>query len=282
MESGRELVVQWRSADGDGLGAEPLLARLAAERAGVPVAPVLAAGEHDGVAYVVTERVPGEDLHTAIGSLDPTAAARVVRSLGRCLGRLHAAFPFDGAGRVAVAGGDLVVEDAAGPRRWLRQYVEEGIDRLPGSLAELGPRVRTFLDARIQGVPDDGPTALFPWDYRPGNAVLRDGRVAALLDWGDPLAASPELSVAKSEYLTADWYFQGDRLAATRAAFREGYREAAHLPAGHGERRPLYRVAGIVRSAVDSRGEVTRPRHPVVGEAEAVAFHRERLLALLD
>jgi hypothetical protein len=281
LDGGRELVVQWRSTARGGLGAEPLLARLAAERAGVPVAPVLAAGEHDGVAYVVTERVPGEDLHTTVGSLDWPTASRVLRSLGRHLGRLHAVFSFDGAGRVVARDGELAVADPTDPRRWLREYVEEGVDRLPPGLADLGPEVRGLLDDRIGDLPVDQPVALLPWDYRPGNAVFRDGRVAALLDWGDPLAAPPGLSAAKSEYLTVDWYFEGDRLAATRNAFREGYHETVGPRTTGRNRRPLYRVAGIVRSAVDSRGEVTLPGYPVAGRAEAVEFHRERLLALL-
>jgi len=281
LDDGREVVVQWRPTDEGGLGAEPLLARLVAERTAVPVAPVVATGTHRGRAYLVSERVEGRDLHRAIVDLAPTAATRVVRSLGRSLGLLHAAFPFAAAGRVIERDGRLAVADPADARAWLREYVERGLKRLPPGLADLEPAVARLLDEHLPGLPADTPVALFPWDLRPGNAIVRDGRLVALLDWGDPLAAPPGLSLAKTDYLTTDWYFEGGRVERLRAALHDGYRQAAPLPPDYPERRPLYRVAGIVRSAVDADGAVTRPRYPMVGPDEAVAFHRERLLALL-
>jgi hypothetical protein len=42
-----------------------------------------------------------------------------------------------------------------------------------------------------------------------------------------------------------------------------------------------YRLAAVVASAVDSRGEVTRPRYPELTGEAAVAFHRDRLRAWL-
>lgn len=281
MDDGRELVVQWRPTAEGGLGAEPLLARLVAERTDVPVAPVLASGTDRGRAYLVSERVEGRDLHAAMTSLEPGVATRIVRSLGRSLGRLHAAFPFEAAGRVVDRDGALAVADPTDPRTWLRGYVERGLERLPPGLADLGPVVERLLGERLADLPADAPVALFPWDLRPGNAIVRDGRLAALLDWGEPLAAPPGLALAKADYLTADWYFEGERVEQVRAAFHDGYREATGLPAGYWNRRPLYRVAAIVQSAVDARGAVTRPRYPMVGPEEAVAFHRERLQALL-
>jgi len=281
LDDGREVVVQWRPTAEGGLGAEPLLARLVAERTAVPVAPVLASGTREGRAYLVTERIAGRDLHTAITGLAPAAATRVVRSLGRSLGRLHAAFPFEAAGRVVDRDGRLAVADSTDPRAWLRWYAERGVERLPPGLADLGPGLARLLDARLPEMPADTPVALFPWDLRPGNAIVSEGRLAALLDWGDPLAAPPGLSLAKTDYLTTDWYFEGGRAEQLRAALHDGYREAAPLPPGYRERRPLYRAAAIVGSAVDRGGAVTRPGYPMVGPEAAVAFHREHVLTLL-
>lgn len=38
----------------------------------------------------------------------------------------------------------------------------------------------------------------------------------------------------------------------------------------------------VLASAVDSRGRVTRPRYPELGDEGAAAFHRRHLLAALD
>jgi aminoglycoside phosphotransferase (APT) family kinase protein len=145
---------------------------------------------------------------------------------------------------------------------------------LPPSLASLGETVRDVVgDADLPSRP---PSRLFPWDFRPGNALVEDGRVSAVLDWGGPLAAAPALSVAKAEHLVADWYV--DDHDPLRAAFREGYAEVRPLPSVP----RAYRLAAVVRSAVDSAGVVTRPGYPErTGEA-AVSFHRERLREHLD
>ena len=139
------------------------------------------------------------------------------------------------------------------------------------------------LAAVLGGLPADD-IRLFPWDYRPGNVIVRDAEggpeVAAVLDWGEPLAAPAGLSAAKAEFTLADWYVRVDAdVRALREAYRAGYREVRPFPeAGFG----AFRLLGIADSAADSRGEVTRPRYPVVDAEAAVAFHRDRIEAALD
>ena len=118
---------------------------------------------------------------------------------------------------------------------------------------------------------------LFPWDFRPGNALVADGAVAAVLDWESPLAAAPALSVAKAEYLVADWYIADpDPL---RTAFATGYEAVRPLPPVE----PVHRAAAVCRTAVDSTGTVTNPGYPEFDREAAVAFHRRALKrALVD
>jgi hypothetical protein len=118
------------------------------------------------------------------------------------------------------------------------------------------------------------PARLFPWDLRPGNAVVADGRVTAVLDWEAPMAAAPALSVAKAEYLVAGWY--ADHPEPLRTAFVEGYETVRDYPAV----RPVHRVAAVTDSAVDSTGAVTNPGCPELDREAAVAFHRETLADL--
>jgi aminoglycoside phosphotransferase (APT) family kinase protein len=112
---------------------------------------------------------------------------------------------------------------------------------------------------------------LFPWDLRPGNALVADGDLAAVLDWEAPLAAAPALSVAKASYLVADWYV--DDPDPLREAFVAGYERVRPSPTV----RSAHRIAAIADSAVDSRGIVTNPGYPERDRDAAVAFHRSAL-----
>jgi len=287
LVDGRELVFQSRPA-GAGLATETRLAREVARRTDVPVPRVVATGTLDGVEYVLVERAPGEDLHGRFVDLDPADRRAVVRSMGRWLADLHGAFEFEGYGPVTLAGDRLAVADPATDwRDWFRGYVDRALSRvLDGpdeGFTDLAPRVREAVDDGSGDLPTDPPARLFPWDLRPGNATVADGRVTALLDWGDPLAAARGLSVAKSAYVTVDWYLSDPSATEDlRSAFLGGYGDRLALPDPSADERRLYRVAAVLASAVDSGGRVTRPRYPELDPGSAVAFHRRHLLSALD
>ncbi|SNR43343.1 phosphotransferase family protein [Halorubrum vacuolatum] len=241
------------------------------KRTDVPVPPVLAAGTHGGAAYMVSAYVPGDDLHERFGSLGAGMRGDVARWFGSTLARLHGAFRFDGYGTLTRSSGELVATNGDW-ETWFHGYATGAVDRLPAGFDPL----REELTAAVTNVPEADPAArLFPWDFRPGNALFADGSITAVLDWEAPLAAPPALSMAKAEYLVADWYV--DDPAPLRRAFRDGYasvREYPSIPTA-------YRIAAVADSAVDSSGTVTNPRYPPVGEEVAVSFHREALWRLL-
>lgn len=291
---GDDVVVQL-STDPDALQTEFALARAIRERTSVPVPPVVAAGEigsgEDGheTGYGVVERAPGVDLHTQFAGLPSDDQCRLAHSFGRYLAELHESFRFDGYGNVVASDGDREAESTtfevqtAGTdwassdtdwASWFSAYAREGVDALPSAFAPFRERLHEAITT------SDFSTApasvLFPWDLRPGNALVDDGMVTAVLDWGDPLAAAAGLSVAKTEHLVADWYVSDG--APLRAAFRDGYRSVWPLPSIP----DVYRLVAVVRSAVDSRGAVTRPRYPELAGQAAVDFHANRLRDLLS
>jgi len=237
----------------------------------VPVPPVLAAGTSDGVAYILTAYVAGDDLHEAFASVGDGTRRDLARWFGAALARLHEAFQFDGHGRLELGDRGLA-SDGREWKPWFREYGRRAIDRLPSAFDPL----REDLRAVVAAVSDDDPAArLFPWDFRPGNALVAGDSITAVVDWEAPLAAAPPLSVAKSEYLVADWYVSDPE--PLRRAFRSGYADVRPLPAV----RPAHRIAAIAESAVDSAGEVTNPRYPPVDRSEAIAFHRDALAAVV-
>jgi hypothetical protein len=311
LADGREVVVQYRDRERS-LAAEAAVTRAVAARTDVPVARLLDAGTLDdlGVTYLLTEHVAGDDLHERFAWLAPEHRSQLARTLGRHLAAVHDAFAFDAAGRVAASGdGDdedggedaLVVPEPLPAGAFYREYLDRALADWPDALAAVEPRIEAALGDRLDDLPAD-EVRLFPWDYRPGNVIVRAGEgppgtdgspgaggspgpddppaVAAVLDWGEPLAAHPGLSAAKAEFTLCDWYVRSEAdVRALREGYRAGYREVRPFP---DESFDAFRLLGMVASAADSRGEVTRPRYPVVDADEAATFHRERIDAVLE
>ncbi len=268
-----ERVVIQRSMDPTTSATETRITREIASRTVVPVPSVIETGTIGTTGYHVMEYVKGDNLHERFTSLDTEDRARIAREFGRALGSVHTAFEFDRFGSITTTGEGLEATGETEYGLWLRRYAEAGIDALPPAFDGLRAPLRDAI--RSAPLPETPTPRLFPWDLRPGNAVVADGRLAAFLDWGEPLAAGAGLSVAKTEYLLADWYLEKED--ALRATFRDGYTSVRSLPT---VTRPE-RITAILRSAVDSDGAVTRPGYPERDENEAVAFHREHLTKLL-
>ncbi|RDZ64848.1 phosphotransferase [Haloferax sp. Atlit-12N] len=288
---GGEVVVQ-TATDAAALALESDLSRAVRERTTIPVPRVLASGAVDGFGYVVVARAAGDELHERFVSLDSATQRRVARSFGVGLGQLHEAFSFGGYGRLGRSapgrpradggdasdsltdrGFDAASADDSDWETWFSAYAREGITALPAAFDGIREQLADAVAAA--SLPANPPASLYPWDFRPGNALVADGRVTAVLDWGQPMAAAPGLAVAKVEHLVADWYVEDG--APLRRAFRAGYESVRPLPSVP----RAYRVAAVVHSAVDSAGEVTRPGYPERTGAAALDFHLNRLDALL-
>jgi hypothetical protein len=266
------VVVQF-SPDPETVRTEAALVAAIRDRTSVPVPAVLSHGTHEGIVYLVSEHRPGTDLHTTFAASDPGTQRDLAAQFGRYLGELHAAFVFDGCGgllpeRRDDGGGDRLTAPGTECGRWLVDYGRRAVDRLPAEFDTHRTRLCDCVDAAAG---ETSTPTLFPWDLRPGNAVLADDEIAAVVDWGDPLAAAPSLAVAKTQHLVATWY-ESDP-ASHREAFETGYESVRPLP----DVTTADRVAAVVASAVDSTGAVTRPRYPELTGGDAVAVHREWL-----
>lgn len=292
-------VVVRRTADPETARVEARLLGAIDDRTSVPVAAPIGSGTLDGEGWVASPLVPGSDLHESFTQLDATARRQLAASFGRYLAELHDAFRFDSHGPLTVTDGRLVADASARPPAevaggeaatvgegdasgwdgdwglWLAAFGRASIARLPADF----DGIRTELEAAIERVSDDSTTTprLFPWDLRPGNALVEGGEITAVVDWEGPLAAAPALAVAKTEYLVADWYVSPTAAESLRDAFRAGYESVRAYPTV----RPIHRLVAVASTAVDSRGGVTNPGYPPVSRAEAVAFHRRALERLV-
>ena len=294
-----EPVVVRRTADPEAARVEARLLDAIDDRTSVPVAVPIGSGTLDGEGWLATSLATGSDLHESFAALDSETRRQVAESFGRYLAELHDAFRFGSHGPLTVRDDRLVADASARPPAavaggdatsvceadasgwdvrwgvWLAAFGRASVARLPAEFDGM----RAELEAVVGRVSDHIATTprLFPWDLRPGNALVEDGRITAVVDWEGPLAAAPALSVAKTEYLVADWYAPPTAAASLREAVRTGYESVRAYPTV----RPIHRVVAVASTAVDSRGGVTNPGYPPVSRDEAVAFHRGALKRLL-
>lgn len=165
---GRQLILRTGPPDEVHAGMELEAAALRrAEAAGAPVPGILAASnavEPLGNPYLVCEFVAGETIVRKIArTLDDTSRAALLTQCAQALARIHRADP-DGIG--------LPVSDPLAD--WRRQ------------LDEMGDTTATFEYAfRWLERNRPAPTApvLVHGDFRMGNLIVDDGRLAAVLDW---------------------------------------------------------------------------------------------------
>jgi len=238
------------------------------DRTTIPVPRLLGSGRRGEEGYLVTEYVAGDDLHERFAALDDASQRRLARRFGRTLGELHASFAFETAGPVTVDETGTLTATGPDPADFFEQYAREGVDALPRAFDSLRPDIESAL---ADHQPVSGTAHYFPWDLRPGNALVDGDELAVILDWGQPLAAHPALAVATVEHLVATWYVEDP--STLRRAVRAGYESVRPLP----DVSVADRVAAIVCSAVDSTGTVTRPRYPELTGDDAAAVHREWL-----
>lgn len=286
LANDRQVVVQYRDIKHGSLAPDARVTAYLDDRTGVPVPEVLASGRVDRHSYLVTRLVEGTNLHDQFESFSREEQLAIVETLGAHLGRLHERFQFDGYGSIAAANEHLTVpEPASSWREWIESYLEAGLEAFTAPVEDLVTPIRTTVSNHLLDLPDEPPAQFYPWDFRPGNVLVSgptDPSIVAVLDWGDPLAADPGLSLAKSEYLIADWYADPELATDLRTAYYEGYRTTSSIPTNYFEQhRPIYRLVGITRSMYDSDGDITRPRYPMTDEATAAAFHRRHIEPLL-
>lgn len=196
---------------------EPLVVGLVAEATSLPVPAVLATGTVDGQRWAIYEFCSGQS--PAYQRSPLSVRERIVRRIGTVLGRLHAIDRFDRVGGLARTNDRLVVRPPFDP--WVPH------------------RIRRLLPARTTGEP-----VMCHGDLFPGNLLVEDGRITAVLDWGNAHVSTPGYALARAEMRFVDWFLfpaaERDRL---RAALRAGYRGHRPLP-------PAYEtVAGLWKAA---------------------------------
>ena len=232
---------------------EAAAARYAGANCDVRAPEVLAAALDDYPPFVATAPLSGVSLGRRWPDADPDERASLLRSVGDCLARLHAA-RFDRNGRVRGGGADGLDVDADPWAAVLRSEVERRTsddlpDRFPDARERVRGAVRSYRD-RLDGT----AAALLHCDPRPANCSLDPDGGPGLLDWEAALVGDPTLDLcfAENQYVEREDVAEADR-ARLHGALRAGYRErAGGLPDGFESTRPLYRAVTFLLLQVAS------------------------------
>ncbi|MBB6730329.1 phosphotransferase family protein [Cohnella zeiphila] len=232
--SGSVLLLRLFVPGDDGWRKEAALRKLLEDR--VPMQRMLAAGDRgdkDDRAYGIYEFVEGQTLLERIVRDGQAPVPALARELGRTLAAIHSV-RFE---RHGFLDERLNVSEPISPlREWYPMFLNDRARKRLGDerserILKLAESCRPLLDGM-----DRRTARLVHGDFRPTNLIVRDGRVAAVIDWEFAMASHP----------AGDWgqLFRYAHLfdAESKKAFAAGYEE------GSGERLPpSWEVEGALR-----------------------------------
>ncbi|MBA2470341.1 MAG: aminoglycoside phosphotransferase family protein [Chloroflexia bacterium] len=213
--------------------------------------------------YSLSERIDGDVYSDVLSSLSVDENRRIYRQLGDYLGRLHLT-TFSRFGDVRCQDGELVVgpaheldRDAAGRLQgpfatWLdmhREIVNTRLKLMRGTaFADLVPRIGTYLQNHHAEIDCDIVPRLLHMDLHPGNILIRDGQMAAILDVEESVVGHNEYDLMRTELAN----FR-DRDPAYERAFMDAYTGHVLLDEGFARRKHFYdasRTLAWIRSLI--------------------------------
>ncbi|RKN19046.1 aminoglycoside phosphotransferase family protein [Micromonospora musae] len=176
-------------------------------RSGLLDAPLLVQEYQDGV--------PADEAWAAMSSAQRLSFAE---AFGELVGRLHSC--------VGPWFGDVFgIRKHPDVRSFLHALVDDRLAEAPADLTSAGrDGLATALHRAVDAVPSNGVPALTHGDLWRQNVVLRDGRIACLLDFEHGLYADRFLDFGKLDEHVFDAYPEG------RRAFLDAYDEVCPLP----------------------------------------------------
>lgn len=243
--------------------------------------------------YSLTQRIAGDALSRVLPMLSVDEASGLYRQLGDCLGRLHRT-TFDCFGDVSGNDRKLVVGRARdldraadgnpqGPfaswRAMHRAIVATRLNLMRESeFADLVPRTDAYFRAQDDLLAIEVVPRLLHMDLHPGNILVREGRIAGILDVEEAIAGHNEYDLMRTELGS----FRGWPPAYERA-FMDAYAGHIALDEGHEERKQFYdasRTLAWIQSLLVNDDAFSRDQ--AAASRRAARAHLERLVANPD
>lgn len=241
---------------------EPLVVDFVESTTDLPVPSVLASGLVDPTPidgsgrWALYEHLVGENPHCRYRSMSPDARSQLLDDAGDLLGRLHAAHSFDRVAGIGYEDGRLTLCDPIGPHVVTPGGPPAVVKRLRRSSPLSTPIPDPLIDVRTR-IP-----VLCHGDYHPGNLLVEDGRVSAVLDWGNAHVTHAGYAFARAEARFVDVHRLTPRneRRADRRTFREAYARHAPIEPDFDRHAPIYKLCWLAQSAANYATIVRTPR----------------------
>lgn len=176
---------------------------------------------------LILEEVPG-DLLKAETLTDACAF-----QLGEILARLHTV-PIESYGDLSLPIGQ---RKGCTPLELMQNYFEGSLSECKHLVEQkLLSQCADYVERNLSVLLDAQGPCIVHRDYRPGNAIARDGTVRAIIDFEIAMGSFPEEDFAQMEMLA--WH----EAPHSRPAFLKGYASVRHLPEALEEILPLLRL----------------------------------------
>ncbi|MDY6778698.1 MAG: phosphotransferase [Candidatus Nanohaloarchaea archaeon] len=222
-----------------------LLDRL--EETPVPAPTVAFDGSARAVPFYVMDRVQGINPEDDYNEMEEEERLRIVEQAGYHLGEAHNVLDADGYGELDAQHDSLQVEHRENWRDFFVDRMQSKIsylDELEDDEDLVADAYRT-VDRAKQFAPREPEPGILHLDYRPGNLIIEDGDVAAVLDWDNAIAGDQFYDYVKAEASFTDRLDTPEEQEAVRDQFRQGY-ERAGRTVEEDERYRFYRFCSAL------------------------------------
>lgn len=196
--------------------------------------------------YMIMEHVAGENGAGAVPTFTPKARAAFMEDAGRLLARLHDHAAFDACGYPAVTDGTVSVVDTQPWTQLYRQKLATAINGIGRTrFGDLVPRLSDAADTAAARLDEADAPRLLKNDHAPGNMIVREGAIAAVLDWEGTLVGPARYDAVQAERKCVERYADDDA-ERLRTAFQDGYESLRPYPAVPDAERRVYRFGAIL------------------------------------
>ena len=190
----------------------------------------------NSVNYTVVSFVEGNVLSRQINS-------ELTRASGRMLAHIHETCSFDKPGWIKWRDDKPVVVGFPGDslQRRLENYMEEKLEYFQENDVDwLAEVVERFLNDYVERTPEDFEPVFVHHDYNPGNILVRNGRIVAVLDFDYSHASHSQRDLVKA--MNKFWV----KTSASKEDFLEGYQQVRDVGAGFEQNRALYELETLI------------------------------------
>lgn len=167
--------------------------KFVADNTSIPIPKVHCAFVHKGRAYILMERIRGDDIPRAWGKLSEPARDKVYAQLRAMLQELRALKPPPGAGVESCTGGSLYAsrikngKPRFGPFKTMQEFhywLREGFKASDADITHISKSECADIERMVEMHNGPWPPPVFTHaDLNPCNVLIRDGEVVGIIDW---------------------------------------------------------------------------------------------------